>query len=147
MSTSPYKKLHDLLEDFGVAMLVTRTTDGNMRGRPMALAEAEPDGTLWFATDRGSDKLNEIERDGHVVVTMQSSTKFISLSGRATPVDDRASMPCLRHHGYASASQTVSMPAASIARAEASISSSGSIVSCMTPTLKGTALTRASRRP
>ena len=34
-------------------------------------------------------KLNEIERDGHVVVTMQSSTKFISLSGRATPVDDR----------------------------------------------------------
>ena len=70
-------------------MLVTRTTDGNMRGRPMALAEAEPDGTLWFATDRGSDKLDEIERDGRVVVTMQSSTKFISLSGRATPVDDR----------------------------------------------------------
>ena len=43
MSTSPNKKLHDLLEDFGVAMLVTRTTDGNMRGRPMALAEAEPE--------------------------------------------------------------------------------------------------------
>ena len=35
------------------------------------------------------DKLDEIEKDGHVVVTMQSSTKFISLSGRATPVDDR----------------------------------------------------------
>src|SRR5207244_12238453 len=52
-------------------------------------------------------------------------------------VDERASMPCLRHHGYASASQIVSMPASSITRAEASISSSGSIVSCMTPTRNG----------
>jgi general stress protein 26 len=89
MATSPDQKLHELLEDFGVAMLVTRTADGSMRGRPMALAEAEPDGTLWFATDRDSGKMAEIEEDGHVVVTMQSSTKFISLSGRATPVDDR----------------------------------------------------------
>ena len=28
-----------------------------------------------------------------------------------TTVEERASMPCLRHHGYASASQIVSMPA------------------------------------
>ncbi len=55
-----------------------------------------------------------------------------------TTVDDRASIPCLRHHGYASASQTVSMPASSITRAEASISSSGSMVSCMTPIRNGT---------
>src|SRR3954471_4847509 len=58
-----------------------------------------------------------------------------------TTVDERASIPCLRHHGYASASQIVSMPAASIARAEASISSSGSIVSCITPMRNGTAMT------
>src|SRR5437764_9232874 len=54
-----------------------------------------------------------------------------------TTVDDRASIPCLRHHGYASASQIVSIPASSIARAEASISSSGSMVSCMTPIRNG----------
>ena len=37
---------------------------------------------------------------------------FVSRAINAeTTVDDRASMPCLRHHGYASASQTVSMPA------------------------------------
>ena len=35
-----------------------------------------------------------------------------------TTVEERASIPCLRHHGYASASQIVSMPASSIARAE-----------------------------
>ena len=55
-----------------------------------------------------------------------------------TTVDERASIWCLRHHGYASASQTVSIPASSIARADASISSSGSIVSCMTPIRNGT---------
>jgi hypothetical protein len=54
-----------------------------------------------------------------------------------TTVDERASMPCLRHHGYASASQIVSKPFRSSSRAVASISSSGSIVSCITPTRKG----------
>src|SRR5258706_14747809 len=63
-----------------------------------------------------------------------------------TTVDERASMPCLRHHGYASASQIVSMPAPSIARADASISSSGSIVSCMTPMRNGTATRRSALR-
>ena len=62
----------------------------------------------------------------------------------ATPVEERASIPCLRHQGYASASQIVSIPASSIARAEASISSSGSIVSCMTPMRSGGAISRPS---
>ena len=52
-------------------------------------------------------------------------------------VEERASIPCLRHQGYASASQIVSMPASSIARADATISSSGSMVNCMTPMRNG----------
>jgi general stress protein 26 len=55
----------------------------------MALAEVEPDGTLWFATGRHSGKVDELTGDSHVAVTMQSSTKFVSLSGTATEVDDR----------------------------------------------------------
>src|SRR5215213_550697 len=54
-----------------------------------------------------------------------------------TTVDERASIWCLRHHGYASASQIVSSPASSSTRAVSSISSNGSIVSCITPTRKG----------
>jgi general stress protein 26 len=90
MATAPDTKLRELLDEFGVGMLVTRTADGSLRARPMALAEAEPDGTLWFATDRHSGKVDELERDGHVAVTMQSKTKFVSLSGTARAVDDRA---------------------------------------------------------
>ena len=65
-------------------------------------------------------------------------SRFVaSASSAEATVDERASMPCLRHHGYASASQIVSIPASSITRADASISSSGSIVSCMTPIRNG----------
>lgn len=89
MATTPDSKFRELLEEFGLAMLVTRAGDGQLHGRPMALAEVEPDGTLWFATDRHSGKMNELAQDGHVVVTMQSRTKFVSLSGTAAPVEDR----------------------------------------------------------
>lgn len=89
MATSPENKLRELLEEFGLAMLVTRTGSGELRGRPMALAEVEPDGTLWFATDRHAAKVDELAHDNHVVVTMQSRTKFVSLSGTAGTVEDR----------------------------------------------------------
>lgn len=92
MATSPDTKLHDLLTEFGVGMLVTRTPDGSLRGRPMALAAADPDGTLWFATDRHSGKVDELDHDRHVVVTLQSKTTFVSLSGTAGTVDDRAKL-------------------------------------------------------
>ena len=90
MTASPETKLHDLLREFGIAMLVTRTNEGQLRARPMARAEVEPDDTLWFLTDRHSAKVDELARDEHVGVTMQSRTRFVSVSGRATPVDDRA---------------------------------------------------------
>jgi general stress protein 26 len=89
MATSPDTKIHELLEDFGIAMLVTRTGEGQIRARPMALAEVELDGTLWFLTDRHSAKVDELNGDGHVGVTMQSKTKFVSVSGRASAVEDR----------------------------------------------------------
>ena len=89
MTTSPDNKLRELLEEFGVAMLVTRTGEGQLRARPMALAEVESGGTLWFVTGRHSGKVDELANDGHVAVTMQSKAKFVSVSGTAAPVEDR----------------------------------------------------------
>jgi general stress protein 26 len=90
MATAPDVKLHDLVADFGVGVLVTRGPGGALHGRPMALAEAEPGGTLWFATDRHSAKVDELAADPHVAVTLQSKTQFVSLSGTAEVVEDRA---------------------------------------------------------
>jgi general stress protein 26 len=56
----------------------------------MALAEVQADGTIWLLTDRRSGKVEELDQDSHVVITMQSKTKFVSLSGTASPVEDRA---------------------------------------------------------
>ncbi len=90
MATSPEVKLHSLLGEFSVAMLVTRTAEGELRARPMALADVEADDTLWFACGRHSGKVGELERDGHVGLTMQSNAKFVSISGTADTVDDKA---------------------------------------------------------
>ena len=89
MTTATKDKLRDLLDGFEHAMLVTRATDGQLRSCPMVLADAEEDGTLWFMTQRQSGKVQEITRDDHVNVAMQSSTKFVSISGLAEMVEDR----------------------------------------------------------
>lgn len=90
MATTPSIKLHELVESFGVAMLITRTNDGEMRGRPMALAHVDESGDLWFATGKHSAKVDEIEQESHVAITMQDKTRFVSISGVATFSQDRA---------------------------------------------------------
>ncbi|MGC4002918.1 MAG: pyridoxamine 5'-phosphate oxidase family protein [Pirellulales bacterium] len=89
MTDSPHENLVELLRDFDVAMLATRTADGRIRSRPMACAQVEADGTLWFFSERRSGKVEEIAHDDHVNVAMQGKMKFVSLSGQGTPVDDR----------------------------------------------------------
>jgi general stress protein 26 len=95
MSTTPEAIFRHLLAEFDVAMLTTRTPDGSLRSRPMAMANADADGTLWFATDRHAGKLDEIERDARVAVTLQSKLKFVSLSGTARAVEDRGKLVAL----------------------------------------------------
>ena len=92
MATTPDIKLHELVESFGLAMLVTHTAEGQMRARPMALAKAYENGSLWFATDKHSAKVEEIEQESHVAITMQDKTRFVSISGVATLRDDRAKL-------------------------------------------------------
>ena len=88
--TTDSDKLKELLDDFNAAMLVTRSTQGQLRSRPMALASVEADGTLWFLTQRDSGKMDEIAADNRANVAMQSTMKFISVSGTVSPVEDRA---------------------------------------------------------
>jgi general stress protein 26 len=90
MAPAPRDKFDELIEDFDTAMLVSRGADGELRSRPMAIAEVEPGAVLWFFTQRDSGKMDELARDNHVNVAMQSKLKFVSLSGRARVIDDRA---------------------------------------------------------
>jgi len=88
--TDTHERLIDVLEDFDDAMLVTRALDGALRSRPMHVAKFEEDGTLYFATSDDSAKADEIEREPAVNVVFQDDRTYLSLSGTARLVDDRA---------------------------------------------------------
>lgn len=83
------KTFHEVLEHFENAMLVTRSTDGFLRARPMAIAKSESDGDLWFITHFESGKVDEIMSDPRCSAVMQGMTRYLSLSGRAEIVKDR----------------------------------------------------------
>lgn len=85
------KKGHlvEVLQGFDVAMLHTKTISGALHGRPMALADVQADGVIYFCATLGSDKVLDIDRDPHVEVSVQGKTKFATLSGTARVTHDR----------------------------------------------------------
>lgn len=90
MKPTPQEKFREIVTGFDTAMLVTVTPDGELRSRPMAVGAFDDDGTMWFLTQSDAPKLEEIAHDSQVNVVMQSSRQYVSISGRATPVRDRA---------------------------------------------------------
>lgn len=90
-----HEKLIDLIHDFDNAMLITKTDDGSLTARPMAVADATENGEVWFVTDRNSGKIADLMLDRDVAVTMQSSRKFVTVSGECRVVDDHAKVESL----------------------------------------------------
>jgi general stress protein 26 len=83
METGTREKLMGLLKSFRNAMLVTQAKDTALRARPMALLKVEDNGDCWFMTGFDSGKVEEIEQNPMVNVSLQDERKFLSLSGRA----------------------------------------------------------------
>jgi general stress protein 26 len=86
---SERRRFVGLLRSFDTAMLATRTSDGALRARPMAIARVDDDGTTWFVSDADAPKAQEIGQRSEVAVVMQSDSAWASLSGRASTVLDR----------------------------------------------------------
>jgi general stress protein 26 len=84
------KHLHELLEDFDTAMLVTRAHDGHLHARPMAVAELRADADVYFVTGVDSPKVAEVYADADVLITFQSARQYAALYGRVNVVQDRA---------------------------------------------------------
>ena len=91
--TEHVRKLGELIKDIETAMLTTALDDGSLRSRPMATQRADFDGQhLWFFTDADSAKVHEVEHDRHVNVAYSdpSKNRFVSVSGTARVVRDKA---------------------------------------------------------
>ncbi len=87
--------LYEILDAAGTVVVITRTADGRLHPRPMAVVRVDEDGTTYFATGRTSTKLAEIEADARVDLVFQSRTRFASISGRGRLVHDPAMIDAL----------------------------------------------------
>ena len=96
----PKSHLWDLIGKFATAMLVTRADGGRMRARPLSLASAHEGGKLYFATSLDSPKVEEIEADAEVLVTLQNSVCYVSISGTARISRDRGLVERLWSEGW-----------------------------------------------
>jgi len=89
-ATPPREHLFEVLRDFDHAMLVTRSLDGHIHARPMAVAELEADADAYFVTAIDSPKVAEIEADPRATLTFQGPKRFATLCGTVHVVRDRA---------------------------------------------------------
>lgn len=94
------RKLYDLIDDIGIAMMTTRRRDGHLQSRAMANQKPAPGADLWFVTTAGAGKLEDIAHDPHVNLSYyrDSNREWISVSGTAAISHDRAKI----HELYAS---------------------------------------------
>jgi general stress protein 26 len=95
-------KIADLLQGMHIAMINTVAADGSINSRPMAVQQKTFDGQLWFLTRVSSEKVDEIQQDQHVTLTLtdKSAAKYLTLKGRATVSQDRAKIAELWNDMY-----------------------------------------------
>lgn len=81
-----------IIESFRTAMLVTDSGADGLVSRPMSPLGDEFDGTLWFATERDNTCVAQVKANPRVHVSFadEGRNDYVSVSGRATQVDDRA---------------------------------------------------------
>ncbi len=83
-------KVTELVRDARICMLTTMTADGRQVSRPMALQEAEFDGDLWFFAYADSAKSAQIRTHPEVNVSFSTKQSWVSVTGTAEQVSDRA---------------------------------------------------------
>jgi general stress protein 26 len=87
-ATDIQKKLIETIRKFDTVMVTTTADNGTMHARPMAVAEVDEDGEIWFVTSRDSGKCEEVKADARAVVTAQEAGRYCSLSGRIDVISD-----------------------------------------------------------
>ena len=92
--------LQELLHEFDTATVITRARDGALHGRPMAVAEVDEAGDLWFITNVDSPKVLEMREDSRGMVALQKSRQFVTLNGHFELVSDRAKVEELWKEPY-----------------------------------------------
>lgn len=89
------EKLIEMVKDVRICMLITNEKNGkNLSGRPMSIAKIDEDGVMWFFTKESSFKVDKIEDNKKVSisVTNESSNNYLMIHGTAALVYDKTKM-------------------------------------------------------
>lgn len=79
-----------ILKSNRTGMLMTRSPEGRIAGRPMGIAKIDDDGTIYMTTGIETPKAAELIRDPITSVTVQSGDGFAVVEGEASLSGDRA---------------------------------------------------------
>lgn len=80
----------EIMEQTRIAVLTYVAPGGALVSTPMGMQDFEQPGTIWFITERDTDKVHAIEADPRVNVSFSSKAGWVSLSGTARVSQDRA---------------------------------------------------------
>jgi general stress protein 26 len=90
--TSSTDRAWDIIEKVGICMLTTRTSEGELRARPVEARPAREEGCVYVVTDLQSAKEHEIERIPHLGLTFidQASKAYLAISAHGAIHTDPA---------------------------------------------------------
>ncbi|PKH40523.1 pyridoxamine 5'-phosphate oxidase family protein [Nocardioides alpinus] len=81
-----------IMKDTRIAVLTYVAPGGSLVSTPMGMQDFEHPGTIWFITERDTDKVHAIEADPRVNVSFSSKSGWVSLTGTAHVDEDRAKL-------------------------------------------------------
>jgi general stress protein 26 len=93
--TEERSRLVDTLRRFETLMVATRSPNGTMHSRPMAVAEVDERGEIWFVSAKETEKVEEVGADPAAVVTGQDAERYVSVSGELDVIHDPARIAAL----------------------------------------------------
>ena len=80
----------EIAQDARFCMLASAADNGDLQARPMTPQQVNDDLEAWFFVSRSSDQAEDISARPGVNLSFSGSSDWLSVSGRATLVDDRA---------------------------------------------------------
>ncbi len=92
MSNDQEQKVRELIKKTRLAMLTSTNAEGQLVSKPMATQDVEFDGTVYFIGERDSEKVRNLSREPRVNVAYSGGSSWVSLSGTAEVVDDKAKL-------------------------------------------------------
>jgi len=84
-------KMWDIVEGSHVCMVIDEFT-GGLRARPMAYFPEREAGAIWFVTAKDSGKVEEIEQNPEICMSIRDGSDYASVTGDAIVMQDMAKL-------------------------------------------------------